>query len=117
MSAPCLASRFSGILGPVSGIKCMAVLKALGEMNRLRMVRLLLKERLGVNEITRRLAMPQYNVSKHLRVLRDAGLLDVEKNGKQRLYGVASELKRHLAENDNVLELDCCTFRFDKLPR
>jgi DNA-binding transcriptional ArsR family regulator len=95
----------------------MAVLKALGEMNRLRIMRLLLKEQLGVNELTRRLRVPQYNVSKHLRVLRQAGLLDVEKEGKQRLYRVADELKRHLAENDNVLELDCCTFRFDKLPK
>jgi len=95
----------------------MAVLKALGEMNRLRIMRLLLKEQLGVNELTRRLRVPQYNVSKHLRVLRQAGLLDVEKEGKQRLYRVADELKRHLAENDNVLELDCCTFRFDKLPQ
>ena len=101
----------------MQGIKCIPVLKALGEMNRLRIMRLLLKEQLGVNEITRRLRMPQYNVSKHLRVLREAGLLDVEKEGKQRLYRVANELKRHLAENDNVLELDCCTFRFDKLPR
>lgn len=101
----------------MKGVKCMAVLKALGEMNRLRIMRLLLKEQLGVNQITRRLRMPQYNVSKHLRVLREAGLLDVEKEGKQRLYRIAEELKRHLAENDNVLELDCCTFRFDKLPR
>ena len=33
----------------MTGVKCMAVLKALGELNRLRIVRLLLKEQLGVN--------------------------------------------------------------------
>lgn len=95
----------------------MAVLKALGEMNRLRIMRLVLKEKLGVNEITDRLGMSQYNVSKHLKVLREAGLLTVEKAGKQRLYCVAADLEQHLAENQNVLELDCCTFRFDKLPK
>jgi len=95
----------------------MAVLKALGEMNRLRIMRLLLKERLGVNAIAHRLRISEYNVSKHVRVLKEAGLVEMEKAGKQRLYGVAARLKDELAANRNVLELDCCTFRFDKLPR
>jgi len=101
----------------MTGIKCMAVLKALGEMNRLRIMRHLLKRPLGVCDIADRLHLSQYNVSKHLRVLKEAGLLEMEKAGKQRLYGVAPELKAHMAANANVLELDCCTFRFDKLPR
>jgi DNA-binding transcriptional ArsR family regulator len=95
----------------------MAVLKALGEMNRLRIMRLLLKEQLGVNAISRRLRISQYNVSKHLRILKEAGLLEMEKAGKLRLYAVAPSLKDQLAANQNVLELDCCTFRFDKLPK
>jgi len=101
----------------MTGVKCMAVLKALGELNRLRIMRLLLKKQLGVSAIARRLRISQYNVSKHLRVLKEAGLLEMEKAGKQRLYGVAPRLKDELAANRNVLELDCCTFRFDKLPR
>ena len=56
-------------------------------------------------------------MSKHLRILKEAGLLEMEKSGKQRLYGVVPSLKDELAANQNVLELDCCTFRFDKLPR
>jgi DNA-binding transcriptional ArsR family regulator len=95
----------------------MAVLKALGEMNRLRIMRLLLKDQLGVSGIAHRLRMSEYNVSEHLRILKEAGLLEMVKSGKQRLYGVASRLKDHLAVNRNVLELNCCTFRFDKLPR
>ena len=95
----------------------MAVLKALGEMNRLRIMRLLLKEQLGVNAVAQRLKISEYNVSKHLRILKEAGLLEMEKSGKQRLYGIVPSLKDELAANKNVLELDCCTFRFDKLPR
>lgn len=95
----------------------MAVLRALGEMNRLRIMRVLLNEPLDVNEIAQRLEMSSYNVSKHLRILKEAGLLDVEKAGRQRLYGVAKNLKKELAANQNVLELECCTFRFDKLPK
>ncbi|MGO8676043.1 MAG: ArsR/SmtB family transcription factor [Limisphaerales bacterium] len=95
----------------------MAVLKALGEMNRLRIMRLLLKERVGVNAIARRLRISEYNVSKHLRILKEAGLLEMEKSGRERLYGVVPGLKDELAAHRNVLELDCCTFRFDKLPK
>ena len=116
-NSSCRAGVWPCNLGRVTGIKCMAVLKALGEMNRLRIMRLLLKEQLGVNTIAHRLRLSEYNVSKHLRILKEAGLLQMEKAGKQRLYGVAPPLKDHLAAHRNVLELDCCTFRFDKLPR
>lgn len=101
----------------MTGMDCIAALKALGELNRLRIVRLLLKEQLGVNEIAARLKLSQHNVSKHLSVLKAAGLLEMERAGKQRLHRISPRLKDHLAANQNVLELDCCTFRFDKLPR
>ena len=101
----------------MNGIDCIAALKALGELNRLRIVRLLLKEQLGVNQISERLEMSQYNVSKHLRILKEAGLVEMEKEGQQRLYAVVPRLKNQLAANKNVLELGCCTFRFDKLPK
>jgi DNA-binding transcriptional ArsR family regulator len=101
----------------MTGIDCIAALKALGELSRLRIVRLLLKERLGVNAISGRLSMSQYNVSKHLRILKEAGLVEMEKQGQQRLYTVIPGLRNQLAVHKNVLELGCCTFRFDKLPK
>jgi DNA-binding transcriptional ArsR family regulator len=101
----------------MTGLDCIAALKALGEETRMRILRLLFKETLGVNEISERLGVSQYNVSKHLRIMREAGLLEAEAQGKQRLYAVARKLKKQLAANDNVLDLGCCTFRFDKLPR
>jgi len=101
----------------VNGIDCIVALKALGELSRLRIMRLLLKEPLGVNATSVRLGMSQYNVSKHLRILREAGLVVMEKQGQQRLYSVVPGIKSQLAANKNVLELGCCTFRFDKLPK
>jgi DNA-binding transcriptional ArsR family regulator len=56
-------------------------------------------------------------VSKHLRILREAGLVESEKRGKQRLYAVAARLKDQVAANKNLLELGCCSFRFDRLPK
>ena len=100
----------------MNGVDCIAVLKALSENNRIRIMRLLLKEQLGVNAIANRLQISEYNVSKYLRTLKEAGLLEMEKSGKQRFYRVAPHLKDELAANQNVLKLDCCTFHFDNLP-
>jgi len=40
----------------------------------------------GVNSLAARLRLPQPTVSKHLRVLREAGIVSVNKRGRQRLY-------------------------------
>ena len=92
-------------------------MKALGEENRLRILRMLLKKQCSVNEIAETLGITQYNVSKHLRVLSEAGLLDREKQGQQRLYALASDFTSHLENNNNVLDLGCCQFDFSKLPK
>jgi ArsR family transcriptional regulator len=59
------------------------VFKALADETRLRVLNLFLlsKESLCVCEIVDALKIPQYNVSKHLTVLRHADLVDVEKEG------------------------------------
>ncbi len=101
----------------MNGRDCIPALKALGEETRLRILRLLYKEPLGVTEISERLSVSQYNVSKHLRIMREAGLLEVEKEGKHRLYSVIPSLKAQMDANLNVLDLGCCTFRLDKLPK
>lgn len=101
----------------MKGLDCIPALKALGEESRLRMLRLIFQRPRSVNEITEQLSLPQYNVSKHLRVMKEAGLLDCEKDGKQRIYRVSAELKSRVSANSMELDLGCCTFRLDKLPR
>jgi DNA-binding transcriptional ArsR family regulator len=41
-----------------------------------------------VNDIVAQLGLAQPQVSKHLRVLREVGVVDVRENGRQRLYRV-----------------------------
>lgn len=94
--------------------ECIHALKALGEETRIRIVQMLLDQERSVNEIAETLGITQYNVSKHLRVLREAGLLEIKKDGQQRFYSLAEDFQSHLSKNDNVLDLGCCTFRFDK---
>lgn len=59
---------------------------ALAEPNRYAIVELLRTGPRAVNEIGERLHLNQPQVSKHLRVLKDAGLVDVEPRAQQRLY-------------------------------
>ena len=44
-------------------------------------------------------------------------MVEMEKEGQQRLYAVVPRLKNQLAASKNVLELGGCTFRFDRLPK
>jgi len=73
----------------VTASTALPALRALGELNRMRILRLLLSRAWSVNEIADQLSMSQYNVSKHLKILREAGLVETEKQGKQRFYAVA----------------------------
>jgi DNA-binding transcriptional ArsR family regulator len=59
---------------------------ALAEPNRLRIVELLRSGPHAVNVIGERLHLNQPQVSKHLRVLKEAGLVEVQARAQQRLY-------------------------------
>jgi DNA-binding transcriptional ArsR family regulator len=96
----------------LQGHDCVAALKALGEDTRVRIVGLLIDEALDVGQIARELGVSQYNVSKHLRILREAGLLEVEKDGRQHRYALADAIRQRAAEG-GVLDLGCCSFQFE----
>jgi DNA-binding transcriptional ArsR family regulator len=64
---------------------------ALAEPTRLKIVELLGGNPRSVGEICDRLAVGQPQASKHLRVLRDLGLVDVEARAQQRIYSLRPE--------------------------
>ena len=64
----------------------MATLKALAEPSRFQIVELLRNGPRPVGELVNRLKLPQPQVSKHLRVLSDAGLVDVRVDAQRRIY-------------------------------
>ena len=101
----------------MKGTACISALRALGDETRLRILRLISKTALNVNEISERLEVSHYNVSKHLRILREAGLVECERLGKERHYGIPAKLRAELAASGGMLDLGCCTFRFDQLPK
>jgi DNA-binding transcriptional ArsR family regulator len=90
---------------------CVVALKALGEETRVRIVGLLVDRPLDVGEIADRLAVSQYNVSKHLRILREAGLVEVKKLGRQHRYALPEGMRKPAGQG-GVLDLGCCSFQF-----
>ncbi|HEB56366.1 MAG TPA: metalloregulator ArsR/SmtB family transcription factor [Gammaproteobacteria bacterium] len=96
--------------------------QALSDSTRLRIIRLLAltDEEVCLCELVDVLLEPQYNLSRHLKVLRQAGLLTSQKEGRwvyhrltknpdylQQLYS----LLRALPDPDNVYDTDLKHFR------
>ena len=63
----------------------------LAEPNRRAILRLLVSSERSVGEIERRLRMPQTSVSKHLRVLREAGFVEARVDAQRRVYRLRPE--------------------------
>jgi len=76
----------------------LKTLGALAEPNRLRILELLRGGPQSVGRIGQAVSMRQPQVSKHLRVLREAGLVDVEAQAQQRVYQLRGAPLRELHE-------------------
>ena len=72
------------------------VFEALAEPNRRRILDFLAQRERPVNDLVSLLRVSQPAVSKHLRVLRDAGLVEVRAEAQRRLYRVRPEPLREL---------------------
>jgi DNA-binding transcriptional ArsR family regulator len=68
-----------------------SVFEIIAEPNRRAILGLLVLSQQSVGEIERQLRMPQPTVSKHLRVLRDAGFVESAVDAQRRLYRLKPE--------------------------
>ena len=96
---------------------CTPFLKALADKTRWRIVQELLSRPLTVTELAERLQVSQYNISKHLRILREAGIVESTRHGKHLQCRIVPDFQRRVAKNKNQLDLGCCVFRFETNPR
>jgi DNA-binding transcriptional ArsR family regulator len=64
---------------------------AVSEPARRRILELLRERERPVGDLVEHLELSQPGVSKHLRVLREAGLVRVRRDGKRRWYGLRAE--------------------------
>jgi DNA-binding transcriptional ArsR family regulator len=68
-----------------------SVFEIIAEPNRRAILGLLVASEQSVGEIERQLGMPQPTVSKHLRVLREAGFVESTVDAQRRLYRLKPE--------------------------
>jgi DNA-binding transcriptional ArsR family regulator len=79
------------------------VFNAVAEARRRDILAFLVDER-PVNDIVDALELPQPSVSKHLKVLRDVGLVNVRRDGRQVFYRTNAEAIRPLHEWTQTFE-------------
>jgi DNA-binding transcriptional ArsR family regulator len=72
----------------IFGLAVIETLRALAEPNRLHIVELLLNGPRPVGDLVHRLRLRQPQVSKHLRVLSEAGLVRVRVDAQRRIYAL-----------------------------
>jgi DNA-binding transcriptional ArsR family regulator len=79
----------------------MTTFEVLAEPSRRRILDLLREGERSVGDLVERVHLSQPGVSKHLRVLREAGLVEVRVDAQRRWYGLRAE---PLSEVDEWLE-------------
>ena len=72
--------------------RLLTTLKALGDETRLKLIHLLLTQDLCGRALARRLGISEAAVSQHLKILREAGLVEGEKRGHWTHYAVQPEV-------------------------
>jgi DNA-binding transcriptional ArsR family regulator len=89
--------------------ECASKLKVLGDPTRMRVIEALMDRPRCVHELMSLLAIEQSLLSHHLRVMRDAGLVEGVRVGKAVRYQLSSDTKLRAP----VLDLGCCRLMFD----
>jgi DNA-binding transcriptional ArsR family regulator len=72
-------------------VRTLAALQVLAEPRRLQILDLLRESERPVGELVDRVGLSQPAVSKHLRVLKDAGLVEARPDAQRRLYRIRAE--------------------------
>ncbi|MCO6458183.1 MAG: winged helix-turn-helix transcriptional regulator [Pirellulaceae bacterium] len=90
---------------------CASLLKVLADETRLAVVAQLLEGPRHVGEMNERLGIEQSLLSHHLKVLRDAGLVTAERDGKQVLYSLAKHVQA--SRRGRAINLGCCLISFE----
>lgn len=95
--------------GPV--VDCAAFLKVLADQTRLAVVKLLIRKALTVGELNDSLGVEQTLLSHHLRVLRDAAIVQCQREGRSVRYSLSSGFRSR--RRGSAIDLGCCRIVFD----
>ncbi|HZK79768.1 MAG TPA: metalloregulator ArsR/SmtB family transcription factor [Humisphaera sp.] len=100
--------------------ECSRYLKAIADPDRLKLIQCLGVGPRHVGDLTRELHKPIANVSHHLGLLKNAGIVNATKKGRFVLYTLAPRFLRQASQSPlNVLDFGCCRLELgakDKAP-
>jgi ArsR family transcriptional regulator, nickel/cobalt-responsive transcriptional repressor len=96
----------------LKSLECSKFLKALADPERLKIVQCLQRGPRTVGQVVDEMKMPIANVSHHLRLLKNAGVVESEKQGRFVSYRLAEGVAQGV--NAEVLEFGCCRIELGK---
>ena len=95
--------------------QCAGKLRALGDETRLRILASLFHHEKCVTDLVKELGRDQPFISHHLRILRDAGLVEGLREGKRVCYRVSPTVHGMLDKSQvDCLEFGCCQITFPR---
>ena len=86
--------------------KIIEALKALGEENRIEIIRMLCEEEMCVCELIEKLHLSQSAVSHHVKILKQAGLINDRRRGQWIFYSLDRDAFRELSDAMEAKILD-----------
>ena len=72
--------------------------QAIADPTRREIIDLLAHEPLSVNQVAEKFEISRPAISKHLRILREAGLVSIRKEGRRRIYSAELRALKEVAE-------------------
>jgi len=95
--------------------QCARMFRLIGDNTRFRIVQTLLSREQCVGDLVRIVKTSQPHVSHHLRVLREAGLVQGIREGQRICYRLAPAVQEHLTgTKGEVLDFGCCKISFSR---
>lgn len=94
----------------VASTGCAAKLRVLADPTRLAVMEALISGAKHVGAIQKLLGVEQSLLSHHLQTLREAGLVEAERDGKSVLYRIADNV---VGPEGDALDLGCCVLSFN----
>ncbi len=91
---------------------CVTQLKVLADETRMMVLREIKDQGKTVSEINKKIKIDQSLLSHHLKILRDAGLVEVIRQGKFNLYKLSAEITSSAGSSKQTIDLGCCSLNF-----
>ncbi len=98
----------------LSSYECAKVLKAMGDHTRLRILRHLVAGEKPVTVLAQELSIEQPKASHHLGILRRAGLVIEQREGRQTFYRLHPTVHKELSQEEGMIDLGCCSVDLKK---